>query len=135
MKTIMAAITGGGGASVAQGGELVAQGGEVPKAAPGGLVRGGFLGRDSVGALLMPGEVVLPSRLRGDFQAISDFARSMMSGGTPRGGEQGMGGRDFQGYFQISRVRDQQETANLIDAINTAVKSQGFTLFASHIVS
>ncbi len=137
LKLILGFATSGAsevfGTSLGGGVYGIAKGGEVPRAAPGGIVRGSGIGRDTVGALLMPGEVVLPSRLRGDFQAISQFARSVL-------GSEGTevlrrGPKNFYGNFMIApRGNDRAEGIRLMDAINRLVRYEGYQLIASELV-
>jgi hypothetical protein len=97
-------------------------------AAPGGQIAGGILGRDSVRALLMPGEVVLPARLRGDFQAISDFARRVKDGGGDMGAPTYISNR-------IEAGNRREKAVALVEEINSLVERHGFRLVASEVVA
>jgi hypothetical protein len=63
-------------AAVAFGGERA---GDVIRAADGGLIEGGVAGRDSVPALLMPGELVVPKR---NFNDVVNAVQGQNTGGT-----------------------------------------------------
>ncbi|HYV18621.1 MAG TPA: hypothetical protein VFC25_06300 [Verrucomicrobiae bacterium] len=102
--------------------------------ASGGLVRGGIPGRDSVAAMLMPGEIVLPASLSEDFRAFAAAARGMAN--TQPGSGPTMGRDPVQVFNQILPVRDREsEVADLIADISRAVERRGFHLVASRVLS
>ncbi len=68
----------GAAAAIVYGGEKIAQ---VTSAADGGLITGGVAGRDSVPALLMPGELVVPKR------NFNDVVGAVQNQSAPDNGE------------------------------------------------
>lgn len=71
----------GAAAAVAFGAE---QASAVTAAADGGLITGGIPGKDSVHALLMPGEMVVPTR---NFEEVVSAVASSRSGDSSQGGK------------------------------------------------
>lgn len=126
LKAILASLSGGTSLFFAQ------QGGEVPvQAAHGGVVRGGIFGRDSVLAALTPGELVLPTSVAAAFKDVVAASRAIADRG---GGARALSGPGFQGFFQIDRVRDEQEIAELIEAFNEAAERKGFRIVATELI-
>ncbi len=83
------------GATVAYGAEQI---GKVTSAADGGLITGGIPGRDSVPAMLMPGEMVVPER---NFQEVID-AMVMARGGDPSPTSEGVARDGGWAHVEIS---------------------------------
>lgn len=105
-------------------------GGEVTAGQHGGRVRGGVSGRDSVLALLQPGEIVLPASLKDDFKAITDLGRAIRSGGAPA-----VAGASFQMFATFQNVSDDDQAIRLMEKITELAERQGFPLTASDVIS
>ena len=129
MKAILAAIgfMTGGGTSTAVAGGIPIGGGQVGMAT-GGMVKGGMPGRDSVLALLTPGEVVVPASLRDAFENLA--------GASPG---RGVGGRldpppAAQLFFKIDAADRTRDAVRLMEQINRLVERNGFNLTASEVL-
>ena len=137
LKSIMRAIglagggmvVGGGGGGDLLGG--ISTGGGTAALQGGGLVTGGILGVDSVRALLMPGEVVLPVPIAEDFRELTAMAHQA---------RQAQAGRALDLRPGISmpitilpKPDRQRDAIELIDEINTLVERRGYRLIASEV--
>jgi len=100
----------------------------------GGEVRGGIPGMDSVLAALTPGEVVLPARLRDDFDAITELAREMRAGRVAGTAAAGSTGIQILNRIEPARNRE-RDVADLIADFNEAVERRGFRLVASTVLA
>jgi len=101
----------------------------------GGLVWGGFPGLDSVAAMLTPGEIILPTNLRDDFDAIAELGHQIRG---LRGEARAAigGGPSAQILNRIDAGgRSRADIANLIGLINEAVERGGFRLVSSEVLS
>jgi len=126
LRAIMTLFGGGGGAAAGAAAGTV-------EAASGGEIVGGTAMRDSVAALLMPGEVVLPQRLRQDFQAIANLGgqlRHSSRAGTGAGERPGL-----LGAFHILPRRDDRDVAEIIEGITRLVERRGYRLVASEVLA
>lgn len=103
------------------------EGGEV-KGQTGGEVSGGVEGLDSVRALLMPGEVVLPTRMRDDFEALSEMAHAFRESKPSEPSAPGI-------YMPLTVVpkRNENDLAELIREISNGVQRHGWVLVASEL--
>lgn len=128
LQAILGVATSGGstagtiGISIGGGQTIYQQGGEV---------RGGIAGLDSVRALLTPGEIVLPTSRRDDFDAIAFLGKQIREGAGAPTGSQGL--PVFQAQFNIAPRRDDREAADLIEDINRLVERRGYRLTATHL--
>ena len=98
----------------------------------GGLVKGGVPGRDSVPALLEPGELVIPRGLTDFLRASLGEAREgleFQAGGVAGGG----GGMIVQGDLVIGEVSDRRQADRLLDQINDLVRTGGRELIATRL--
>jgi hypothetical protein len=99
----------------------------------GGLVRGGRHGVDSVAALLMPGEIVLPESLAEDFRTVAAAARGQS---TEPGAGPMRGGGNMSLFARIEPRRDrEQEAIEIIENISRLVERKGYRLVASEVVA
>jgi hypothetical protein len=96
----------------------------------GGQVRGGIAGRDSVAAMLTPGEVVLPRSRVEDFEAMTDFARDRRAG---RSAASSSDRPSLLGAFNILPRRDDRDIADIIEGITKLVERRGYRLVASEV--
>jgi len=98
----------------------------------GGLVTGGVSGRDSVPALLEPGELVLPrpvtNFLRGAFSEGGRQGPFFQEGGIVEGGVQ-----PLIGTLMVDSLSDHEYIDRLADRLTEAVRTRGVTLAASEV--
>ena len=106
----------GAAAAVAFGGEKIAL---ALSAADGGLITGGITGRDSVPAMLMPGELVVPSRNYSE--VVNAVASQRNQLGENAGAVGGVGG----GSMQVLIGFDGSEAEQVITARQTEARSLG----------
>lgn len=130
LKAIETAFRFGGGGGGAEAGAGVA----TVVAQHGGDVRGGIPGLDSVAAMLMPGEIVLPRSRVQDFDAIADLAREIR-GGPPAGAGSGPERPALLGAFQILPRRDDRDIAEIIEGITRLVERRGYRLVSSEVLA
>lgn len=125
-RAIMMLLGGGFGGGVAAGivGGLFKEGGFVPpvkKFAHGGGVTGGSIGRDTVPALLEPGERV---QSRSEVQAMQKFIRDF--GGAPGGGGSKINVNITQSV-PVSRAEQERSLRDsVLPAVNSLVENRQF---------
>lgn len=128
LKAIEFGFGGGGGTAAGAGINI---GGGTVALQQGGEIRGGIPGLDSVRALLMPGEIVLPASRRQDFDAMTDFARSAITKGE--GGAAGAS-EGIHLHLSVAVIDRRRLVADLIDGLNEAVERRGYRLLASEVL-
>jgi len=105
----------------------------VGTGASGGMVFGGMPGLDSVRAMLMPGEIVLPVPLADDFK---DFAAIVHEARAGRAGRAVSVDRAVNMPIQIFPQRDRERDAiDLLEEINQLVERRGYRLVASQVTA
>jgi hypothetical protein len=132
LRAILGIATSGGseiaGGAAGAGGASI--GGGLVSAAEGGLVTGGILGRDSVAAMLMPGEVVLPRNLAQNFDALAEQAGDAR---RPRSMGRSSDVSSVIAQFNLHVLDKQRVVRDLIDAFNEAVERKGYRLVSSEV--
>ena len=131
LRAILAALGGGSSGGTSSATSSAAFTG-TSFAQHGGEVLGGLRGRDSVGALLQPGEIVLPTSLREDFSAISDLGKAIRSSGSLIGG-------NTQPTMQITNIfqnmPSEEFAVELIDQFNDLAERKGVRIVSSEVIS
>lgn len=123
----------GAAAAVAFGAERA---GQVVAAADGGLITGGQAGKDSVPALLMPGELVVPQR---NFEEVVGAVRGESAGNEQTNSLLGQILEKISAgattIIQGDVLAEESFVNSLIRQINDAVQYRNATLLASEVAS
>lgn len=106
----------GAAAAVAFGGEQISR---VTSAADGGLISGGRAGRDSVPALLMPGELVVPTR------NFSEVVNAVANQRSQDGGSSSSGIAGVEGAVSVAIAFDGDEAERVITARQVESRALG----------
>jgi len=124
--------SGVGGEAVEAGTGGGTGGGGFVTAQRGGRVSGGTPGVDSVLTALTPGEIVLPTRLSGAFEAVADLARQLTGRG---GGARALPEPGMQVFNRIEPRRDRlQDAIQMVEDINDLAERRGFRVVATEVV-